>query len=223
MFKLGHFNMKTLLIATILVAGSASAAPIFESGFSDPSLPSDPYQRMDASTSIGPWTVGGSGVDWIGNYWQSADGDGASIDINKEAGGSLTTSLTTVAGQRYTVTFAMAGNPDTLIYDTSHNKSMRVSVGGVTQDFSFNVANGLGVGTPSSKANMGWVYYSLTFTGTGNDTLLFSSLNPNTMWGAALDDVSVTPREDVIPEPSSMLLLGAGLAGLFWARRRQTA
>jgi len=225
MLKLAHHKTKTILIVTFLFAvASASGAPIFESGFSDPSLPAGPYERLDAATSIGPWTVGGSGVDWVGNYWQSADGDGASIDINKEAGGSLSTILAgATAGQRYTMTFAMAGNPDTLAYDTNHVKSMRVSVGGVTQDFTFDVANRFGAGASSSRADMGWVYYSLNFTATGNDLLTFSSLNPNTMWGAALDNVSISPREDVVPEPSSVLLLGAGLAGLLWARRRQTA
>jgi hypothetical protein len=54
--------------------------------------------------------------------------------------------------------------------------------------------------------------------GAGNDTLAFAGLQ-NPAW-YSLDDVSVTSN-NVIPEPSSFLLLISGLAGMAGVIRRK--
>ena len=211
--------LKTLIPAGVLLmtAFQAHAAPIFVSGFSENGLPSGGYDEV-ASGTIGPWTIGGAGVDLIGTYWQAADGDQVSLDMNMREAGSVSTTLNTVAGTAYTVTFSLAGNPDSLIYDTNQVKTLRVTAGGSTRDYTFDVANALGQGSPSSLANMGWVTYTFVFLAQGNDTLTFTSMNTGTMWGPALDNVSVSPNP--VPEPATTMLLGAGLMGLYWLRRR---
>ena len=58
------------------------------------------------------------------------------------------------------------------------------------------------------------VLYTYTVTGTGNDLLSFGFNNEPGAF--ALDEVSLT----AVPEPSTLLLLGAGLAGFAFFRKR---
>ena len=68
-----------------------------------------------------------------------------------------------------------------------------------------------------------WTKYSFTVTGTGNDTFYFFFLQD--LQGAywALDDVSLVPEQQQVPEPASFLILATGLVmtRLRWRRGRQ--
>jgi hypothetical protein len=65
-----------------------------------------------------------------------------------------------------------------------------------------------------------WTQYTFTFTGTGSDTLTLAAQTNPSEW--FVDDVSVTGQAtSVTPEPSSLLLLATGLAGLAGAMRRK--
>lgn len=219
-----------LLVAALSLDGALSAAPIFTSSFSEVAVVTPKGYDEHQSGTLGPWTLGGGGVDLVGSYWQSADGDGQSIDLNDRRLGSISTALPTVAGHTYQVAFYMAGNPDTLSWGLDYwprsnsVKTIEVSAGGSSQQFSFDIANGLGAGIPSTRSNMGWVYYTFTFTAQSTaDVLTFLSLGPRDPWGAALDAISVTDitGPTPIPEPATFMLLGAGLAGFAFARKRQ--
>lgn len=216
---------KTLLAAALMLGGAvgASAAPVFTTDFSEYS-PVNPYDEVMSGT-YGNITVGGGGVDWVGTYWQ-APGEGQnSVDMNRRDAGALSISVPNLTqGQQYALTFSLAGNPDSLIYDTNHVKGLQVSNGTTSQNYYFNVANALGAGIPSTNANMGWVGRTFYFTAQGGDVLTFSSLNSGSMWGAALGNLSISAvgsNPGAVPEPSTVLLMGAGLAGLFVARRRR--
>jgi hypothetical protein len=66
----------------------------------------------------------------------------------------------------------------------------------------------------------GYVEYSYTVTGTGSDTLTFEGYNGPSAY--ELGDISVTSgTTSPIPEPSSLWLLGSGLAGLAGMLRRR--
>jgi choice-of-anchor C domain-containing protein len=197
-----------LVLALVCVAVSAQAATIiFSDGFNFTGpLPGPPYfTTVLNGGTIGPWTVGGNSVDWIGEYWVPAEGNG-SVDVSGMAAGSLSTTLSTVAGQSYMLSFYLAGNPGSgnLI------KSLQVQVGDLDQVFNFDT-------TGRSYGSMGWVLASASFTSVaGNDTLTFTSLDQDA-YGPALDGVTVS----AVPEPATYAFALLGLAGIGLFRRRR--
>ena len=63
-------------------------------------------------TDITDWSVLAENVDYIGGYWQAADGS-RSIDLSGYfANGVISQTINTVAGQTYSLTFDVSANPD---------------------------------------------------------------------------------------------------------------
>ncbi len=174
------------------------------------------------STAITGWTVSLGNVDYIGSLWVAANG-GRSLDLEGSAGtcdlvtpncpGGIAQSFATTPGQEYMVTFDLAGN----LFNLPITKTVKVSAAGQSQDFTFNT-------TGHTAASMGWTLDSWTFTATGSTTTLeFDTADvPPTGWGPALDNVSVDPIVSGVPEPGTMLLIGAGLIALAGYRRRHS-
>ncbi|NCR17139.1 MAG: choice-of-anchor C family protein [Microcystis aeruginosa LL13-03] len=157
--------------------------------------------QLDAvSTVITGWTVSQGTIDY-------------SLDLQGLASGGIQQTFNTTIGETYRVTFDLAGNP----FGGSAIKEMRVSAGGSSADFSFDI-------TGKSNSNMGWLSKSWDFTANSTTTTLeFTGLG-NSDAGAALDNVSVIALSSPsIPEPSSMLgLLGLGVLGIGSAFKRQS-
>jgi len=128
------------------------------------------------ATSIPGWTVTRATIDYIGSYFPSADGH-RHIDLDGTPGsGGMQQTFPTVAGQRYRVTFDLAGNPE----GPPTVKTMRVEAAGQSQVFSHD-------------ASLNWSHEAWEFTATGPTTTIeFYSLDPEGGYcGPLLDNVSV--------------------------------
>ncbi|WP_419546138.1 choice-of-anchor C family protein [Microcystis sp.] len=199
-----------------LIITPVQAANLIQNGsFETATVNPGSFLQLDAvSTAITGWTVSQGTIDYIGTYWQASEGS-RNLDLSGANAGGIQQTFNTTVGETYRVTFDLAGNTD---YSPTI-KEMRVSAGGNSADFSFDI-------TGKSRSNMGWVSKSWGFTATGTTTTL-SFLNlVDTPYGPALDNVSVialSPPPTSIPEPSSVLgLLSLGVLGISSALKRQS-
>jgi choice-of-anchor C domain-containing protein len=219
-----YFLSAATAIVLIFNSQNANASPFVNGSFESGLASIGDFTTLNAGdhTSITGWTVGGgdptNAVDYIGTYWQPANGS-RSLDLNGLAPGSISQTFDVVSGQTYRVTFDLAGNPaggpEFKTLDSTANLTL----------FSpppFDVSS-------TSLSDMGWKIYSFSFTATSNtETLTFASTTTafsgnDTFpfaFGPALDNVSVTP----VPEPSTWAMMILGFCGLgFLAYRRKNS
>lgn len=105
--QISRYTIIILAIFT-LITGSASASIIFSESFEH-----DPAINGFISTvtsNVGAFDVISGNVDWIGNYWQAAEGT-HSLDMNGTSPGTISYDLSTIMGMEYDVSFSLAGNP----------------------------------------------------------------------------------------------------------------
>jgi choice-of-anchor C domain-containing protein len=159
----------------LLVNGS------FEEG---PALPATNIVTLEKdSTAIKGWVVTQGDIDLLDSaYWQAAEGK-RSLDMNGVTAGGIAQTFKTKKGQKYRVTFALAGNPG-----EPAEKRLQVSAAGKKMEFTFDA-------TGKTVTDMGWVTKMWDFTAEGDETTLeFMSLIEGNA-GPALDDVMVVPIE----------------------------
>jgi hypothetical protein len=221
-------GMATGLLLTAACIGSASAniiddtygagAGSFELGGG---FVANQYNYMplaQGSTSITGWTVGGpgGGVDWLlAPYW-TADTGKHSVDLqqsdlqqpnwpnNGPDNGSIATIIPTSTGQTYRLTFGAA------TYGGYYAKGV-VSAGTLIDQTFTTIAS------PSYNTQV-YQQFAFLFTATAPTTeIRFMTDSPNTIYGPAIDSVSVDLAASV-PEPSNTALLAIGIAGLAAAR-----
>jgi choice-of-anchor C domain-containing protein len=132
--------------------------------------------------AITGWAITQGNLDYMNLLWQSADGT-HNLDMNGCVPGTIKQALSTVSGQTYRVTFALAGNP---AFPSFPIKTLTAAAAGTTASFKFDT-------TGKSFTNMGWVDKSFDFTATGTSTNLSFAGDPlASCWGPALDHVRVT-------------------------------
>lgn len=191
-----------LLAVSAAFSSAADTNPknlVVNGSFEQASLKPASYQDVPAgSTAIAGWTVTLNHIDYISpGLWAAADGkysldlEGSRCNVraSKDCLGGVKQTISTLAGQRYDVTFSFSGNPGA----GPKIKKMKVSAAGQSQEFSFDVSG-------HSFGRMGWKTEHWNFTAKEvTTTLEFESVDnaPNLSgWGPALDNVIVTPSAE---------------------------
>jgi choice-of-anchor C domain-containing protein len=163
----------------LLVNGS------FEEG---PEVGADGFLPVDVdSKAIKGWVVTRGQIDYIGTYWTAADGK-RSLDLHGSPGyGGIKQTFATKKGQKYRVTFSMAGNVDGQVAE----KKLGVKAAGMEEKFTFNAAC-------KSRTDMGWTTQVWDFTATDKESTLefFTLMDSDPNCGPALDNVSVVAVEE---------------------------
>lgn len=164
------------------------------------------------STDIKGWIVTRASIDYIGSTMPSSHGK-RHLDLDGTPGyGGVQQTFSTTSGQKYRVTFDMAGNPG----GPPTTKKMAVQAAGQSAVFSHD-------------ADLNWASKVWEFTATSPSTTIeFYSLDTEGGYcGPLLDNVSVIPIADA-PKPATLAaefidqndpsqrILVWGAAGLPW-------
>ena len=156
--------------------------PVLVNGSFEQGVLGDRFATLPAGSNALPgWIIEDGGVDYIGSFWEPADG-GRSIDMAASSPGTLVQTIETQPGQLYEVQFDLAGNPG-----GDPDKWLLVAAGDQEQSFFFDA-------TGRSKTDMGWTRRTFRFFAEHVETTLeFLALGSDDVsHGPALDNVSVS-------------------------------
>ena len=187
-----------LSIAAAAPAAQARTAPgpgplAANGGFEFPAIPANAFTRYGVGSTIGPWRVTQGNVDLTGaNFWQAADGR-QSVDLEGSDSGTIEQQLSTRIGGCYTVTFALAGNPDGgPTVKRGYARVVQHTLGHPTvqKNFIFNTAG-------KSRGNMGYRPERFGFGAFAPSTTLTFASTTGGGYGPVIDAVNVSQSNPI--------------------------
>lgn len=199
--------LAALMFPALALSVPAQANLVSNGNFSSACASFCTYYAGDAR--VFDWTINSGSIDVDNTPSQAPPGGGYSVDLAGFSPGSISTTFTSVVGQAYRVTFMVSGNPD----GGGSLKLGTVSAGGQSQGFSYDTAL-------NNTTRQSMNYLSQSFDFFANDTLTtltFTGGDNDPKWGIMIGNVDVTAT----PEPMTLALMGAGLAGFGVLRRRR--
>jgi PEP-CTERM motif len=183
--------------------------------FSGPRLDAVGYSSFAAGASFGPWIVLSGNVDRITSLW-NAPLTGNSVDLTGNTPGSIGQVLNLAAGT-YELGFYLSGNPANLPLE----KVIRVEAGSTSNLFSYTLPTG--VLNQAAPYLLDYEYKTFRFQALGPTQLVFASLDEGpSLGGAVVGNVTVIPVSMPVPEPSTAIMMLAGLMSLLLVHRRST-
>jgi choice-of-anchor C domain-containing protein len=141
----------------------------------------------EGATDIKGWTVSRGQISYVSTMWQHAEGKRA-LDLHGSPGfGGVKQTFKTKKGQKYRVTFSLAGSPGGKVA----KKELGVSAAGKEEKFIFD-------STDKTAKDMGWSTQVWDFVASDPETTIefYTLMTDDEYCGPALDKVSVAPVEE---------------------------
>lgn len=193
----------TALLASPLLALAAPTNLLINGSFEDTAMSTNAWSNF---SGVSGWTAGAAGVEVRNNVAGTALDGSRFVELDTYANSSISQTISTVAGQWYSLSFAYSNRIDTA-----------VSTNGLS--WSFGSASGTAAVQAQISGDNHWQLFSTQVQAQGSSmTLSFAATGTSDGLGTSLDKVSVS----AVPEPQSYALMLAGLAAVgFVAMRRK--